>query len=261
MRKDDHFIFEAFQDNLIKTKQALGQNIMSIVKYGIPTKEEFIKIRQELHDKVNEIKARGTPATEEERLRGQEMIAKIKNYRSQHPDDPPPFNQEENAEDAPIFRYDPMGHLADAAHQIYNILKSNSDDEARPEHIEKMAEIILGPQSDYASVDHYKRTLSGVIELLNHHIVVSMNEGEEMPTSVFNKLKQHINKGPIKVNKASKELPYTHKYIHHLAKQDPRESQKAENEERRIDPKCWKGYHKAGTKLKGGVRVNNCVKN
>lgn len=34
-----------------------------------------------------------------------------------------------------------------------------------------------------------------------------------------------------------------------------------ENEERRIDPKCWKGYHKSGTKLKDGVRVNNCVKN
>ncbi len=28
----------------------------------------------------------------------------------------------------------------------------------------------------------------------------------------------------------------------------------------RLDPKCWKGYRKAGTKMKGGVRVNNCVK-
>lgn len=28
----------------------------------------------------------------------------------------------------------------------------------------------------------------------------------------------------------------------------------------RLDPKCWKGYRKAGTKIKGGVRVNNCVK-
>ena len=27
----------------------------------------------------------------------------------------------------------------------------------------------------------------------------------------------------------------------------------------RLDPKCWKGYRKAGTKMKGGVRVNNCV--
>jgi hypothetical protein len=29
----------------------------------------------------------------------------------------------------------------------------------------------------------------------------------------------------------------------------------------RLDPKCWTGYHKAGTKMKGGVRVNNCVPN
>jgi len=28
----------------------------------------------------------------------------------------------------------------------------------------------------------------------------------------------------------------------------------------RLDPKCWKGYKKQGTKMKGGVRVNNCVK-
>lgn len=30
-------------------------------------------------------------------------------------------------------------------------------------------------------------------------------------------------------------------------------------EKQRLDPKCWKGYRKAGTKMKGGVRVNNCV--
>ena len=29
----------------------------------------------------------------------------------------------------------------------------------------------------------------------------------------------------------------------------------------RLDPKCWTGYKKQGTKLKGGVRVNNCVPN
>ena len=27
----------------------------------------------------------------------------------------------------------------------------------------------------------------------------------------------------------------------------------------RLDKKCWKGYRKKGTKLKDGVRVNNCV--
>ena len=30
-------------------------------------------------------------------------------------------------------------------------------------------------------------------------------------------------------------------------------------EKQRLDPKCWKGYKKQGTKMKGGVRVNNCV--
>ena len=29
---------------------------------------------------------------------------------------------------------------------------------------------------------------------------------------------------------------------------------------KRLDPKCWKGYKKQGTKVKDGVRVNNCVK-
>lgn len=28
----------------------------------------------------------------------------------------------------------------------------------------------------------------------------------------------------------------------------------------RLDPSCWKGYRKQGTKVKGGTRVNNCVK-
>jgi hypothetical protein len=28
----------------------------------------------------------------------------------------------------------------------------------------------------------------------------------------------------------------------------------------RLDPKCWTGYRKDGTKIKDGVRVNNCVK-
>ena len=56
---------------------------------------------------------------------------------------------------------------------------------------------------------------------------------------------------------------------HHLA-EDPNyyeklakiEGNKApgEDEERRLDDKCRKGYYRKGTKLKGGVRVNNCVK-
>jgi hypothetical protein len=44
-------------------------------------------------------------------------------------------------------------------------------------------------------------------------------------------------------------------------KQDDKEKEvKANEEKQRLDPKCWKGYRKQGTKMKGGVRVNNCVK-
>jgi hypothetical protein len=32
-----------------------------------------------------------------------------------------------------------------------------------------------------------------------------------------------------------------------------------DEEKQRLDPHCWKGYRKAGTKMKGGKRVNNCV--
>lgn len=40
-----------------------------------------------------------------------------------------------------------------------------------------------------------------------------------------------------------------------------RADQLAEAVKQRLDPKCWKGKHKEGTKIKGGVRVNNCVPN
>lgn len=32
-----------------------------------------------------------------------------------------------------------------------------------------------------------------------------------------------------------------------------------ESTKQRLDPKCWTGYKKQGTKMKGGTRVNNCV--
>jgi hypothetical protein len=34
-----------------------------------------------------------------------------------------------------------------------------------------------------------------------------------------------------------------------------------ESKKQRLDPSCWTGYHKQGTKMKGDTRVNNCVPN
>ena len=40
-----------------------------------------------------------------------------------------------------------------------------------------------------------------------------------------------------------------------------KENMVGEAVKQRLDKKCWKGKHKEGTKVKGGVRVNNCVPN
>ena len=86
-------------DGITKRKSELAGNIMDIVRYGIPSKEEFIKIRQELHRKVKEIQERGTEATDQEKQEGRHMLGKIRAYRSQHPDDPGPYA--EDAENEP----------------------------------------------------------------------------------------------------------------------------------------------------------------
>lgn len=39
----------------------------------------------------------------------------------------------------------------------------------------------------------------------------------------------------------------------------PMSIEEAKAKKQRLDAKCWKGYKKQGTKVKGGVRVNNCV--
>ena len=46
--------------------------------------------------------------------------------------------------------------------------------------------------------------------------------------------------------------------VKQLLRKVPQKKQKATKT--RLDPSCWKGYKKSGTKVKGGTRVNNCVK-
>jgi hypothetical protein len=41
---------------------------------------------------------------------------------------------------------------------------------------------------------------------------------------------------------------------------EPKKDKKTDEEKQRLDPSCWKGYRKQGTKMKGDTRVNNCVK-
>ena len=48
--------------------------------------------------------------------------------------------------------------------------------------------------------------------------------------------------------------------LYHLRKHKMKIDEFITEAEQRLDPSCWKGYRKDGTKMKGGKRVNNCVK-
>lgn len=83
-----------------------------------------------------------------------------------------PGRIQDGSEDAES--YSAMMHLTQAANDIRDILKSHADDEARTEHIIKMAQLILGDKKDYADAE-YRKMLDGLIVLLNRFIVVPMN--------------------------------------------------------------------------------------
>jgi hypothetical protein len=46
-----------------------------------------------------------------------------------------------------------------------------------------------------------------------------------------------------------------------MKKHGKKPKEETDEAKQRLDPKCWTGYHKAGTKMKGDTRVNNCVPN
>jgi hypothetical protein len=123
MHADNHVIFENYVDGITKRKGELAGNIMDIVRYGIPTKEEFIKIRQELHDKVKELKERGTPATEEEQARGKQLMGMIRSYRAQHPDDPPFVRNLHDPEENAEGKSDVSNNIRTKLGQAYDIVK------------------------------------------------------------------------------------------------------------------------------------------
>jgi hypothetical protein len=69
------------------------------------------------------------------------------------------------------FHYDPMPGLAKAANEIRDILHGAANDEARTEHIIKMAQTILGDPTEYDK-NEYRKMLDGLIVILNRFIVV-----------------------------------------------------------------------------------------
>jgi len=135
--------------------------------------------------------------------------------------------------------------------------------------IHKLAKGAFDTDSDQDLVA--KGELQGIFEVDTvdgHRQVVLTNDAIEAIGAMHPELKDKFWEcGKCKADyagcgaaKHAQERDETDKDIHDLAKPSSREHYKDEEEQRRLDPKCWSGYHKQGTKMKGGVRVNNCVK-
>ena len=81
----------------------------------------------------------------------------------------------ENASGASAaFHYDPMPGLEKTAIKIRDLLQGAANDEARTEHIIKMAQTILGDPKEHNAAE-YRKMLDGLIVTLNRFIVVPMN--------------------------------------------------------------------------------------
>lgn len=83
-------------------------------------------------------------------------------------------------------------------------------------------------------------------DLVGEHIV-KVKGGYELKSHTGKNLGKYPTKGG--AEKREKQV----NYFKHAG-------ENIETEDQRLDPKCWKGYRKSGTKMKGKTRVNNCVK-
>lgn len=361
MNRDDHLIFEAFKAKKIAESTNKLKYTYEIATANLPrdidtsTKEGELKVLDLAYQELLKYfsKSKNPTLAARNTLNDEDMPGEIVTQYNLYKRDG--FPGEERAETPQQYAQD--------SEKDYPSQKLGSEDAESPE--QKQERIARKWELNKQRWDKWKKENPEKAKLNAQRkagIYGNKEENAEMPQKDFLELKKHINKGPIQIKKPSKELPYTHKYIHQLAKQDSREGQReenaenhesrmkkitddwvntfyrtfgpgrkeemenrgqdpykffvdyyiaflknpdivnkfaniyndkypshqidlnrlhkeideikdkpiegyrapsnrSENEERRIDPKCWKGYHKQGTKLKGGVRVNNCVKN
>jgi hypothetical protein len=198
MRQDDHLIFEALQTKQQAREQdnaphGYPQGITAIQntlinqlkKHGFTlTKISHADKDRDIYPTVFMMRNKGPMHNVVEicgmgTINGEPYADYLNNLKAYAQDDADVMLKndgvgkiEDGAEDAES--YSAMTHLTQAANEIRDILQSHADDEARTEHIIKMAQLILGSPKDYDAAE-YRKMLDGLIVLLNRFIVVPMN--------------------------------------------------------------------------------------
>jgi hypothetical protein len=204
MRQDDHLIFEALQSKQQAREQEHAphgypggitaiQNVLinQLKKHGFTlTKISHADKDRDKYPTVFMMRSKGPMHNVVEicgmgSINGEPYEDYLNNLKAYAQDDADvmlkndgPGRIQDGAEDAEgvsaAFHYDPLPGLMKAAHEIRDILHGAANDEARTEHIIKMAQTILGDPTEYDK-NEYRKMLDGLIVLLNRFIVVPMN--------------------------------------------------------------------------------------
>jgi hypothetical protein len=150
--------------------------------------------------------------------------------------------------------------------QIARITGRDDLDDQSDDEIENLfAKYVPGSEKKIEKFNHAMQEFSG-LEYQDHMAGGGMgnyvvDETKRMSAAV--KLQRAWDRERAK-SSASNERERMRRELQGIAdrmkpQEEPKKDQDA-NEDQRLDPKCWKGYRKQGTKMKGGTRVNNCVK-
>ena len=263
-------MFEAYTDGLTQKKAQLGSHIMSMVKHGVPEEKDIPNIRMKLTDIFTAMKQAGSDkitAEQEQTARG--LIAQLRNTGMSESDLRDIYRHAPSANSDQFKDQMPDSREEYSAHDYAKEMEMRGEDAEESKHplgnVREVPARDLKP-GDVLSLfkntvikidDMAPRLIKGKVRVtykdargVVHH--VDWNKGTKI--SVDN-APQEDEEGDLMKHMKDKGM------IDAKATDDTgKYGRTKEEEESRLDPKCWKGYHKAGTKLKGDVRVNNCVK-
>ena len=113
--------------------------------------------------------------------------------------------------------------------------------------------------------DPFNRTTGKIPQGIKGRVHSTMDPDEQLDEISNEKLAKYKTAAAADAKKADSEGDYKRGdkrfsgIVKATKKQFANDEKNVEEEKQRLDPKCWTGYKKQGTKMKGGVRVNNCV--
>jgi hypothetical protein len=171
--------------------------------------------------------------------------------------------------------------VAEGSEQIYNILALDKGNALKkPTKLKWKASSLEDIFDALAAQDWYPLEINGVEVIAGKSLKQGVAESEKNPFekgsmgyALWRDLSKQKKLSPQQIQRnkdrwAHRQMPkggYSDES--HPIKDDGNEGRSGKQnypgmkeEKQRLDPKCWDGYKKQGTKIKGGVRVNNCVK-